>query len=259
MSIITSTQNPLVKRVIKLKDRHKRLEEGTFTIEGRKEISLAIANSIQIDTIIHCRDLYPDYSHQDCNTLYIEVSQTVYAKIAYRQKAEGLIAIARTPKRNINTFKLPEKPFILVAQGIEKPGNLGALLRSADGAGVDAIILIENGGVDIFNPNVVRASLGSVFTVPTFNMDMSEARKWLTKNDIATILTTPSATIDYTQVDYNRPVAVVLGSESEGLPNKWLSDPNATKVIIPLLGHMDYLIVSCSAAIVLYQARQQRQ
>jgi TrmH family RNA methyltransferase len=191
------------------------------------------------------------------DTRLVEVDQRVYARMAYRDKVEGLLAVAPIPRRNIEAFDVSETPFLLVALGIEKPGNLGALLRTADGAGVDALLLC-GGGVDLYNPNVIRASLGAVFTVPAFEMSLESALTWLGKRKIQIILTSPDASTDYTNLDYTGPVAIVLGSEKQGLPEILLRQ-DITQVKIPMYGQMDSLNVSCSGAILLYEVLRQRK
>ncbi len=255
--IITSNANPLIKRIIGLQQKkQQRYEQNCFVIEGRKEIDCAREGGIEFEAIVHCPDIYDDFYHQDDCSLW-QVSAGVYEKIAYRGNVEGLIAIAKIPSGSIESLLLPKNPLILVAQGLEKPGNLGALLRTADAAGVNALIVAGDNTVDIYNPNVVRASIGAIFTVPTFALSLEQTRLWLEKNKIKAVLTCPQATDNYTNIDYNVGVAIVLGSEHDGLPDSWLSQADC-KVKIPMLGQMDSLNVSCSAAIMLYEALRQR-
>jgi len=253
--MITSSKNPLIKRIVSLRDKKDRLKQGVFLIEGKKEIQCAVAAGVSIETLICCPDLAENIP--ETHAELIEVSQPVYAKIAYRQKVQGLIAIAAVPDNNIATLKLPGDALVLVVYGIEKPGNLGAILRTADGAGADAVIVVSDEGTDLYNPNVVRASLGAIFTVKVFEITYQQATDWLKDNDIKVVLTSPDAATNYTEIDYTTPTAIVLGSEKQGLPRRWLKT-DVTKVKIPMVGQTDSLNVSCSAAILLYEALRQR-
>ncbi len=270
--MITSLQNPLVKRVVGLGEKKRQRDrEGVFVIEGEKELLYALANGISIETLLYCPELIGANKQLTTDTAIerqlesagaqgtelVAVSQQVYGKIAYRQKVGGLAAIARMPGQNIDELKLSANPFILVIHGVEKPGNLGALLRTADGAGVDAVIVCD-ADVDLFNPNVVRSSLGAVFTVKTFVLSMEQTIGWLAANKIKAILSTPQGDRDYTDIDYTGPTAVVLGSEKAGLPTQWLGQ-NLCKVKIPMYGQMDSLNVSTSGAILFYEAVRQRK
>ncbi len=258
--MITSLQNPTVKRMVSLRDKTDRDRESVFIIEGPKEIRHALEGGYELETLVVCPEIIADDDARfvsKAESIKVEVSSQVYAKIAYREKVGGLMAIARLPEQSIGRFALPDNPFILVIEGVEKPGNLGALLRTADGAGVNLVIIIPNGGVDLYNPNVIRASLGAVFTLPVVVMSLCQTLAWLTDNRIRTIYTTPDAPMIYTDIDYTGPAAVILGSEARGLPKELLAR-DITKVSIPMLGAMDSLNVSCSAAIVMYEALRQR-
>jgi len=259
--MITSLQNPLVKKITTLQDARDRKQQGLFLIEGETELLHALTAGIVLDTLAYCPDLIPDNQQltslpnikqllSDSVTLE-PVSPRVYAKIAYRRKVQGLLAVARTPQLSLDKIKLPSCPCILIIQAVEKPGNLGALLRTADG--------VNDRGVDLYNPNVVRASLGALFTVPVLASSSQQTRQWLQQHHIKTVLTTPSASQTYTDLDYTGPVALVLGSESVGLDHHWLQDKeNSCHVKIPMRGRMDSLNVSCSGAVILYEIMRQR-
>ena len=266
--MITSLQNPLVKRLIKLRDKKDRQREGVFLIEGEKELLHAVDNGISLETVIYCTELMAENATfktteaiksrlQSGYESFVEVTSKVYAKIAYRGKSGGILATAVIPAYTIDKLKLPENPLLLVIEGVEKPGNLGALLRTADGAGVDAAIICD-ANIDLYNPNVVRASLGALFTVPTLLMPLDDTINWPEKNRIKVVLSSPVADCDYTDADYTGPVAIVLGSEKEGLPKRLLNS-KFHQVRIPLAGKMDSLNVSCAAAIILYEAYRQRK
>jgi TrmH family RNA methyltransferase len=271
-NLITSAQNPLVKRLVSLREKKKlRLQEGVFLIEGETELLNGLAGRIEFDTVVYCNELLA--GNAELNTIeslikrfdivgseateLVEVSLRVYGKISLRENTGGIIGIAKIPRRDIYRLKLSKNPLVLVAVGVEKPGNLGALLRTADGAGVEVVIVCE-AEVDMYNPNVVRSSLGALFTVPTFQLSWEETRQWLQKNRIRMIFTTPAAEKDYTAEDYTGAVAIFLGSEKEGLPAEWLRE-KAGLVKIPMLGQVDSLNVSCSGAVVLYEAVRQRK
>ncbi|MBN1437352.1 MAG: RNA methyltransferase [Sedimentisphaerales bacterium] len=268
--MITSLQNPFVKRLVRLHQARARREENRFLIEGEKELTFALQNNIKLESLIYCPDLLTQNAslnspaalqqflttNQQPSAELIPVTASVYAKIAYRDSAYGLMGLAATPQANIAELKLPANPFLLVVDGIEKPGNLGALLRTADAAGVNALILSDP-QLDIYNPNVIRASLGSVFTVPIFSLSADQTRAYLAENKINPVLTSPAAQTLYTALDYTQPTAIVLGSENLGLPDQWLT-AHATAVKIPLQGRMDSLNLSASGAVILYEVRRQR-
>jgi TrmH family RNA methyltransferase len=271
-NIITSAQNPLVKSLVTLRKKKRlRLEEGVFLIEGEKELLHALAGGIEIETIVFCRELL--VGNAELNSMeslavkfgtgkttrvkMVEVASRVYGKIAVREDVEGIVGVAKIPRRDIHKLPLSRNPLALVAAGVEKPGNLGALLRTADGAGVDVLIVCGT-QVDLYNPNVIRSSLGALFTVPAFPLSWEETRRWLEKNRIRMIFTSPGAQKEYTEEDYAGAVAIFLGSENEGLPSEWFQKKDST-VKIPMQGKMDSLNTSCSGAIVLYEAVRQRK
>lgn len=258
---ITSPRNPLVKRLVRLGQKRHRDIEQVFLIEGHKEIACAIESGIAIETIVYCPELDV---HNASRVLlegggipYIVVTPAVYAKIAYRQGAQGIIAVAKTPTVDINDLKLSVNPFVVVVEGVEKPGNLGALLRTADAAGVDAVILCDS-AVDLYNPNVIRSSIGAVFTVGVFVMRAKEAIEWLANRQVQIVASSPMATDRYYDLDYTCPTAIVLGSEAKGLSSLWLNS-GIRQVNIPMQGKMDSLNISTSGAILLYEILRQRQ
>ena len=271
-NLITSAKNLLVKRLVSLREKKSlRLQEGVFLIEGETELLNGLAGRIEFDTVVYCRDLLAGNAElnnieslaerfgigKSGATELVEVSPRVYGKISLRENTGGIVGVAKIPARDIYKLQLSKNPLVLVVAGVEKPGNLGALLRTADGAGVEAVIVCE-AEVDMYNPNVVRSSLGALFTVPTFQLSWEETRQWLQENRIRMILTSPAAEKDYTEEDYTGAVAIFLGSEKKGLPAKWLRE-KAGLIKIPMLGKMDSLNVSCSGAVVLYEAVRQRK
>jgi RNA methyltransferase, TrmH family len=270
-NIITGAQNPLVKSLVSLRKKRLRVEKGVFLIEGERELLHALAGGIEFETIVFCRELLVGNAElTSMESLAVrfgiggtravetvEVSPRVYEKIAVRENTEGIVGVAKIPKRDIHTLPLSKNPLVLVAVGIEKPGNLGALLRTADGAGVD-VLIVCGAEVDLYNPNVIRSSLGALFTVPTFSLSWEETWHWLQENRIRMIFTSPAGENEYTEEDYTGAVAICLGSEKEGLPSEWLRKKNS-RVRIPMQGQMDSLNTSCSGAIVLYEAVRQRE
>ena len=276
--MITSLKNPLVRRVATLRDKRRSRETlRQFLIEGDRELYHAVQGGVVIEQLFFCPELLTDNQHFNCqeqidsiiqsghnldkrnqpSQSLVEVSPQVYARIACREKVEGLVAVARQPEFSLADLKLPPQPLLLVVQGLEKPGNLGALLRTADAVGVDAVLVCD-AQLDLYNPNVIRSSLGAIFTLPVLAVTLAEAVDWLENHNIQIILSSPSATMDHTDADYTLPVAVVLGSEKQGLPPQWLQQP-VCQVKIPMQGKMDSLNVSVSGAVILYEVLRQRK
>ena len=263
--MITSLQNPLVKAVAGLNRRRERQREGLFLIEGERELRHAVGGGIVLEKVLCCEELLVgnecltnlrEVSGLAGDSEVVEVSEEVFAKIAYRDGGGGVLAVGRIPTGNIAEVQLGKEALVLVIEGVEKPGNLGALLRTADGAGVDAVIVCGE-GVDLYNPNVVRGSLGALFTVKVLVLTFEAARGWLKSNDIKVIVSSPTAQKDYCEADYSGRIALVLGSEKAGLSGRWLQQ-GGSAVRIPMAGAMDSLNVSCSGAILLYEALRQR-
>jgi len=183
-------------------------------------------------------------------------SGSVFAKLAFGERAEGLVAVVRTPSMSLDTVVLPTEPLVVVIEGVEKPGNVGAVLRSADGAGVSAVVAASP-RTDLFNPNAIRASAGTVFTVPLAAADTPDVLAWLRTGGLRIVATRVDAGRLYTEVDLTGPVALVLGAEADGLTDAWTADDIET-VRLPMLGVADSLNVSVTAAILAYEARRQR-
>ncbi len=258
---ITSINNPLIKKLILLKEKSReRKKTGLFLIEGKRELSLAIKGNYTIETLL----FYPDlFSETEANSLsnygidIIEISKEVYEKLAYRGTTEGVIAIARSKSLKLNDLKITnQNPLILVAEAPEKPGNIGALLRTADAANVDAVI-IANIKTDIYNPNIIRSSVGSVFTNQIACGSTSEIIKYLKHKNIKIYCAALQASIDYHTQDYTQPTAIVVGTEDTGLSEEWLKN-SAQNIIIPMQGQIDSLNVSVSAGILIFEAKRQR-
>lgn len=259
MEIITSTQNPKIKQAVKLQDAKERRESGLILIEGRKEISLALKAEIEIETLFYCANLAGEENELLLlldRKKVINVTPEVFKKIAYREHPDGFLAVAQAKEIKLEQVKLSKKPLVIILEAVEKPGNLGAILRSADAAKADAVIICDP-KTDVFNPNVVRASLGTVFTNQVAVAGFKELQDWLKANNIKTFAATPHTKNIYTKVDYTGPSAILVGTEHEGLSEKWIEAADE-KIKIPMKGQIDSLNASVSLAIVLFEAVRQR-
>ncbi len=260
MKQITSVQNPFIKQLIQLQDKAKvRKQLGLFVIEGQREIELAIKGGYEVETVLFCPELSGKAEKlkiQLAEHLKIEISKDVYQKIAYRDTTEGIIAIAKTKPLHLSDLKVGKNPLILVAEGLEKPGNLGALLRTADAANIDAVI-IANPKSDMYNPNIVRSSVGCLFTRQIAVATSEEAIAFLKENNINIYCATLQDSATYHTQNYNEPSALVVGTEATGITEIWRQ--NATKNInIPMQGVIDSMNVSVAAAILVFEAKRQR-
>ncbi|MDD4373939.1 MAG: RNA methyltransferase [Bacteroidales bacterium] len=254
--MITSKTNPRIKALVRLQKSSERRKTNRFLIEGHREIERAVASGIQLETLYRCPDLFPKLPEWHINES-IEVSKEVFEKIVYRGESDGLLAVARTPQNSLENLKLSENPLLIVLEAVEKPGNLGAILRTADAAGIDALLVCDP-LTDLYNPNTIRSSLGCVFSVPTVVCNSSEAISWLKANKINIFATYLEASINYLDADFSGRTAIVMGTEATGLSSQWV---NAAKqnLIIPMQGIADSLNVSVSTAIVLFEALRQRR
>ena len=265
-AVISSLQNPRVKQLVRLRDRRPRDEAGVFLVEGYREIRRALEKGIRLTELYHCPDWYlgenePALLAQAAaaGTPCLELSREAFAKVAYRERPDGLLAVA--PQWHLGLDDLPapapgRDPFLLVVEGIEKPGNLGTILRSADAAGCDAVIVCDP-VTDPFNPNVVRASTGLLFSVPLVVAESAPVRAWLRARGIRAVATTPAATQLYSDADLRGPLAVVMGSEQYGLSEFWLKEADLP-VRIPMAGQADSLNVAMATIITLFEAVRQR-
>jgi TrmH family RNA methyltransferase len=260
MKQITSIQNPFIKSLVQLQEKAKaRKQTGTFLIEGKREIELAIKGNYEIETILFLPELI---SEKQVNSLTIkqlntiEISKEVYQKLAYRDTTEGILAIANTKSLSLSNLKLPENPLILVLESIEKPGNIGAMLRTADAANIDAVIL-ANPKSDLYNPNIVRSSVGCLFTNQIASGTTEEVIAFLKEKNINFYSATLQNSNEYHKVDYSTPTALVVGTEATGLTQLW-RDESTQNIIIPMQGEIDSMNVSVAAAILLFEAKRQR-
>ncbi len=262
--VITSQQNPRIKEVVKLRKRSHRDLSSPIIIEGYREVLRAVENGWPVSTLLYCPDHFIGENEGTLLELcagkgieLIECSAPVFEKIAYRDRPEGLLALGAPVSGDLAGITLPVAPFVVIAESIEKPGNLGSLLRSADAAGVDAVIVCDP-KTDINNPNVVRSSVGTLFTLPVVQVDAGEALAWCRNNKLNVLAATPEATSEYTEVDMTKGVAIVVGTEKFGLTDLWMKGADL-KVRIPMLGKIDSLNVSCAATILLYEVVRQRR
>lgn len=265
---IISLQNPRVKHIVKLRDDKKtRKDEGIMLVEGYDEIQLAISVGHKPQTLLSSPELA---SHQITfsstetrrvatkgSVETLTVSRAVFEKISYRENPDGWLAIFPIPHTSFDDLKLSDTPLVVVAESIEKPGNLGAILRTADAAHVDALFVCD-ARVDVWNPNVVRASRGAVFSVPVVECDNASALEWLKRGAMRVVAASPSANEIYSDVDLRSPIAVVVGTEDEGLSDFWMGHADV-KVKIPMMGRVNSLNVSVSTALILYEAMRQRR
>lgn len=260
---ITSLQNPRVKQLVKLRDRRPRDDAGVFLVEGYREIRRALEKRVPLKELYFSQEWFLGENEPDLlaqaeasGATLFELSKEAFAKVAYRERPDGLLAVAPQWKRALEDLSLPPEPFLLVVEAIEKPGNLGTILRSADAAGCHAVIVCDP-VTDIFNPNVVRASTGVLFSVPLVVEESARVLTWLREKKVRTIATTPSAQTLYTTADLRGPLAVVMGSEQYGLSEFWLKNADLP-VRIPMAGQADSLNVAMATIITLFEAVRQR-
>ncbi len=260
---ITSPSNPRIKSIIRLGRKSERISTGLMPVEGVREISRAADAGVAIREVYFCPDIAD--GEQEGRLLdrlaaagaqMTEVSGVVFGKIAYRESVGGILAVAERREYPLEDLPIGANPLLLVVDHLEKPGNLGAIFRSADGAGATGVI-VSDPSAEISNPNVIRASLGTVFAVPKAVAPAADAIPWLKGNGIAIMATTPDAKTPWNEADLASPSAIVLGSEDRGLGDEWLKAADV-RVIIPMRGAADSLNVSAAAAILLYEALRQR-
>ncbi len=273
VELITSLQNPRVKQLVKLRDRRPRDEAGVFLVEGYRQILRALDKGVRLTELYVCPEWYPGEQGnepeliaraQAAGAKVFQLTKDAFAKVAYRERPDGLLAVAPQWRKTLADLEAllagkpaaQAEPFLLVVEAIEKPGNLGTILRSADAAGVDALIVCD-AVTDLFNPNVVRASTGVLFSVPVIIAGSEEVREWLRARRIRAVATTPSATALHTDTDLRGALAIVMGSEQYGLSDYWLGEADE-RVRIPMAGQADSLNVAMATIITLFEAVRQR-
>lgn len=260
MKQINSVQNPFIKSLVQLQEKAKvRKHTGTFLIEGKREIELALKGGYELETILICNELgqLSEYLNIKKSEIeIIEISKEVYQKLAYRDTTEGALAIAKTKSLALSHLKLSKNPLILVGESLEKPGNVGAILRTADAANIDAVI-IANPKSDLYNPNIVRSSVGCLFTRQIAVGTTEEVIAFLKGNNINIYSATLQDSTEYHTQNYTTPTALVVGTEATGLSEKWRTE-STKNIIIPMQGEIDSMNVSVAAAILLFEAKRQR-
>ena len=252
---ITSTSNPLVKQTARLYDAKERTATGLLLIEGVRELNLAIKNKVQIETIFHCPEILKEIPLVQCQI--ITVNELVFEKLTMRGSTGGLLAVAKQPTIKLSDLLLPPNPVIVVMECMEKPGNIGAILRTANAAGVDAVLVCDE-ATDLYNPNTIRASLGALFSTPTIACTSANAIAFLKKNNIKILTATPHTTKTYYDINMKQGIAITIGSEKDGLTEQWFKNADE-KILIPMAGEVDSLNASTSGAILIYEAVRQRQ
>jgi RNA methyltransferase, TrmH family len=263
MSIaIASSQNPKIRFAVSLQKAAVRKKEKLFLVEGMREIRLAMMAGFEFHTLFVCPQIsegtkamavIDDLTGQ---AQVIETTSGVFGKLAYREGSDGLMAVVHQKHYSLSDISFKGTPLILVVESIEKPGNLGAILRTADAGGVDAVLVCDC-RTDIFNPNVIRSSLGSIFTNKVVSCSSEDAISWLKRQNIKIYTTALTASEPYHQIDYTVPSAIVTGSEATGVGSVW-EDSSDSNIIIPMSGKVDSMNVSVATSIVLYEALRQR-
>lgn len=259
---LTSLSNPRVKAAVRLRDRRDREATGLTIVDGARELARALDAGAEVREAFVADGLaLSDEARAVVGRLaggagLTMVSEAVLAKVAFGDRSDGVVAIIRTPPTDLGRLEPGPEPLVVVVEAVEKPGNLGAILRSADGAGVDAVIAADP-RTDLFNPNAIRASLGTIFTQPVAAAPSGDVLAWLARHAIRPIAARVDAERAYTDADLRGAVALVLGSEAEGLGGAW-DNPGVEPVRIPMRGAADSLNVSVAAAVLLYEALRQR-
>lgn len=250
---ISSMQNPRIKQLLLLQQKSsERRKQGVFVVEGKRELQHCMEGGYEIVTLFICPELYQDNMPQDA----VLVTPAVYEKIAYRGTTEGVVAIIRSKSQTLNGLQLPAHPLLMILERVEKPGNLGAVLRSADAAKADAVIVCDP-LTDLYNPNLIRSSIGAVFTVPIVACTSEECIRFLQERNIQILTAQLQDSHLYYDTDMRKGTAIVMGTEATGLTDQWRQVATA-HIRIPMLGKLDSLNVSVSAAILLFEAVRQR-
>lgn len=261
---ITSPQNPKIKTLLELQEKSKaRRREGLFVVEGVRELLHCMSVGYQMHTLFVCMDILTDESLNEIETALdrsqcrcYSIPKPIYEKVAYRGSTEGVIAELKCKTHTLEDLDVKENPLVVVLEAVEKPGNLGAILRSADASGVDAVIVCDP-LTDMYNPNLIRSSIGGIFTVPTAAASSEDTIKWLKDRNIKIYTAQLQDSEWYYDTDMTKGTAIVMGTEATGLTDAWRKAADA-HIKIPMLGRLDSLNVSVSAAILMYEAVRQR-
>ncbi len=260
---ITSPANPRIKDAVRLRDRRERDETGLTIVDGARELVRALDAGVVVHEAFVCADLARSADAlaavarlRVTGAPCWAVSPAVFAKVAFGDRAEGVLAVVRSPAADLRAVRLPADPLILVVEDVEKPGNLGAILRSADGAGVDALVAASL-RTDLFNPSAIRASLGTIFSVPMAAAPTTQVLAWLRERGVRILAARVDGSALASETDLTGPIAIAVGAEAEGLDPAW-SAPDIAGIRLPMLGAADSLNVSAASAVLLYEARRQR-
>ena len=286
MPIITSLQNPRVKEAVRLRDRRHREKQGRILIDGARELRRAIGGGLRMIEVFVCEPLCLGdeakrllQSLDSCGGEVLSINETVFEKLAFGHRAEGVLGVAEMPMPELSTLDLPswggnstatptsasgssvaaptvDNTLIAVLEGVEKPGNVGAVIRSADAAGISAVILAD-ARTDLYNPNAIRASLGTIFSMRVCAAASGDVLAWLRLHQMRIYTARVDGSVPYTSVQYRGPTAIVLGSEATGLSPVW-KGPDIKAIRLPMLGKADSLNVSATAAVLFYEALRQR-
>ena len=257
--MISSVQNPRVKAVLALQQKSaERRRTGLFVVEGRRELEHCVEAGFEVESVYVCKEMMGEGKKLRLCGLEVveEVTRVVYEKMAYRGSTEGMIAVVKERKLQLEDLRLRSEPLLMVVERVEKPGNLGAILRSADATGVDAVIVCD-ALTDLWNPNLIRSSIGAVFTVPCVLCRSEECIRFLKERSVQILTAQLQDSDEYYDVDMKRGTAIVMGTEATGLTEEWRRAADA-HIRIPMLGRLDSLNVSVSAAVLLYEAVRQR-
>lgn len=257
---ISSVQNPKVKQILLLLEKSReRKKSGKFVIEGRRELQLALKSGYELESVLLCSTIFSEDvgDYTTANSEVIEISEEVYQKLAYRDSTEGIMAIAKSKDHNLTAIDFDRpNPLILVAEAPEKPGNIGALLRTADAANVDAII-IANPRTDLYNPNIIRSSVGCVFTRTIALGTSSEVIEYLKDHKISIFCAALQDSVPYHTCNFKKASAIVVGTEADGLSDEWLKN-GGQNIVIPMHGEIDSMNVSVAAGILIFEVKRQR-
>lgn len=260
---ITSVQNPRVKHLVRLRESAHRRRQGRFPVEGRRELERALAAGWPLETLYFCPEFFSEgvetdllEEAEDRGVEMVQMAAEPFRKAAYREHPDGFLAVAKAVRRDLADLVLSSPPLLLVAAGVEKPGNLGALARTADAAGADALVVCDP-VCDLFNPHAIRASQGSLFRLPVAAAGAEDVVRWLESGGVRVFATTPSAQKDLWEADYREPTAFILGAEATGLDPTWFA--RGESVRLPMRGLADSLNVSAMAAVALFEAVRQRR
>lgn len=264
MQTITSSHNPRFKHALKLRQRRARDRSGHILIDGQREIELALQGGVQVheifvplDSTDHQRDDRLTHWAREYRLQVLLLPEALQRRIGYGDRSDQWVAVASPPARSLDQIPLSPCPLVGILEGVEKPGNVGAIARSADAAGLDALIVADP-ATDLFNPNAIRASRGTVFTLPICTAANADVLEWIKRRDLQVAVARVDGAIEYDQCDFQQPTAIVLGSEAAGVTKDWQSDV-FLGIRLPLCGQADSLNVSTTAAVLFYEALRQRR